>query len=123
MSQRSYGKRIDRRLLAIATMIVGITGHVSAQTFTRADPSDFAQDPTVFAWGIERVADAGVTDLSKTLAKPAGRNGFVRCSGHGVDVGFETDAGPVKFWATNLCFGGCFPSHEQSEAVAAKLAR
>ncbi len=33
------------------------------------------------------------------------------------------DAGPVRFWATNIAFEGCFPTHQQAERLAARLAR
>ena len=33
------------------------------------------------------------------------------------------DGRPIRFWATNLCFEACFPTHEQAERVAARLAR
>ena len=99
--------------------VFGAATSAGAQTFMRSDLTNFSQDPTVFAWNIERTTDAGVTDLSATLRVPAGGDGFVRSRG----AAFETDAGPIKFWATNLCFGGNFPNHDKADAVAAKLAR
>ncbi|HID76233.1 MAG TPA: hypothetical protein EYP56_09590 [Planctomycetaceae bacterium] len=59
------------------------------------------------------------TNISGWLDAPAGKHGFVRV----VDGHLATGAGPVRFWATNLCFEACFPSHEQAERVAARLAR
>lgn len=109
-----------RFVLYIAAVLSISIHHTSnAQTLTKADPANFASDPSVFAWNIESTADAGITDLSSTLAKPAGQHGFVRRDGEH----FTTDAGPIKFWATNICFSGSFPSHEGAEAVAEKLAR
>jgi hypothetical protein len=64
-------------------------------------------------------APANVTNLSAWLDRPAGRRGFVRAeNGHLV-----TRAGPIRFWGTNLCFEACFPSHQQAERLAARLAR
>ena len=59
------------------------------------------------------------TNVSGWLEAPAGKSGFVRAE----DGRLVTDAGPIRFWATNMCFGGCFPSHEQAERVAARMAR
>ncbi len=106
-------------LCIIALLSTGIYPNSYGQTFTKADPANFASDASVFAWNIDSTANAGVTDLSSTLTKPAGQHGFVRRDGEH----FATDAGPIKFWATNICFSGSFPSHEGAEAVAAKLAR
>ncbi len=60
-----------------------------------------------------------VTNLSDRLDRPAGKDGFVRCEeGH-----FVTEAGPIRFWATNLCFEACFPSRDQADRLARRLAR
>lgn len=60
-----------------------------------------------------------VTNVAAWLERPAGAQGFVR-----VDDGrLCTGAGPIRFWATNLCFEACFPEHQQAERVAARLAR
>jgi hypothetical protein len=60
-----------------------------------------------------------VTNVSKWLDAPAGKLGFVRAK----DGHFVNDAGPIRFWATNLCFEACFPPHDVAERVAARLAR
>jgi len=60
-----------------------------------------------------------VTNVSGWLPRPAGGQGFVRAA----DGHFATDAGPLRFWATNLCFDACFPTHQQAERLAARLAR
>ncbi|MCB9937101.1 MAG: cellulase family glycosylhydrolase [Planctomycetaceae bacterium] len=60
-----------------------------------------------------------ITNLSPWLDAPAGKHGHVR-----VEEGqFVTDAGRIRFWGTNLCFEACFPTHEQTERLAARLAR
>ena len=72
-----------------------------------------------FPFVISYDAPDNVTNVSNWLAKPAGASGFVRATGER----FSTEAGPIRFWATNLCFEACFPSHEDAEKVAARMAR
>ena len=62
---------------------------------------------------------ANVTNVSAWLDRPAGAHGFIRAE----DGHLRNDAGPVRFWATNICFEGCFPTHQQAERLAARLAR
>jgi len=77
-----------------------------------------AEEP-LFPFVISYDAPGNATDLSRWLARPAGKQGFVQVrDGH-----LATDAGPLRFWGTNLCFDACFPSHEQAKRVAARLAR
>lgn len=78
-----------------------------------------ADEPAPFPFVISYEAPDNVTNVSSWLPKPAGGNGFVRpLNGH-----LATDAGPIRLWATNLCFEACFPSHEDAEKVAARMAR
>jgi len=59
-----------------------------------------------------------VTDVSGWLDKPAGKHGFVR-----VENGrLVTNAGPIRFWGTNLCFEACFPTKEDAERLARRVA-
>lgn len=51
--------------------------------------------------------------------KPAGHDGFVKT----VDSQFVTERGPRYFTGTNICFGGCFPEHDEAEKVAVDMAR
>jgi len=73
----------------------------------------------MFPFVISYDAPDNVTNVSGWLPRPAGKHGFVRAK----DGHFATDAGPIRFWATNLCFEACFPPHEVAERVAARLAR
>lgn len=73
----------------------------------------------MFPFVISYDAPENVTNVSGWLHRPAGKHGFVRVK----DGGFATDAGPIRFWATNLCFEACFPPREAAERVAARLAR
>lgn len=59
-----------------------------------------------------------ITNISEWLDRPAGKHGFIRAeNGH-----FVTDAGRIRLWATNLCFEACFPTKEEAERLARRLA-
>lgn len=59
-----------------------------------------------------------ITNISEWLDHPAGKHGFIRAeNGH-----FVTDAGRIRLWATNLCFEACFPTKEEAERLARRLA-
>ena len=76
-------------------------------------------EPPSFPFVISYDAPNNITNVSAWLDAPAGRHGHVRA----VDGHLATDAGPIRFWATNMCFSACFPSHAEAERVAARLAR
>lgn len=62
----------------------------------------------------------GPTDVSGWLHKPAGKFGPVQVGKDGhLYVGQER----VRFLGVNLCFGACFPSHEDAERIAARMAK
>ncbi len=64
-------------------------------------------------------AAAGVADMSHLLTAPAGKDGRIR-----VENGrFVNDRGRIRFNGTNLTGGSNFPSHEEAERLAARLAR
>lgn len=53
------------------------------------------------------------------LDPPAGKHGFVTVKeGH---FCFE-DGMPARFWGTNLCISACFPTHQQAEMMAERIA-
>lgn len=53
------------------------------------------------------------------LNAPAGKHGFVKVK----DSHFYFEDGTrAKFWGTNLCFSACFPTKEQAESMANRLA-
>jgi len=61
-----------------------------------------------------------VVDMSWMNSTPAGHHGFVQIKdGHFAD-GKGTR---LRFWATNLCFGACFPTHEDAEKIARRMAK
>ena len=77
-----------------------------------------AEEP-LFPFVISYDAPENVTNVSAWLDRPAGKHGFV----HSRDGHLATDAGPVRFWGTNLAFDACVPTHGQAQRVAARLAR
>ena len=72
-----------------------------------------------FRSSISYDSPANATNVSAWLDQPAGVHGFIRAE----DGHLSNDAGPVRFWATNICFEGCFPTHQQADRLAARLAR
>ena len=83
-------------------------------TKTPAGPDWFAFSPT---------SDLGpaVISMNDWLEKPAGKHGGVRTVGDRFQ--FE-DAAPVKFWGTNLSYGGgCAPQKKDAEFTAARFAK
>jgi hypothetical protein len=78
-----------------------------------------ADDDGLFPFVVSYDTPANVTNASSWLGKPAGAGGFIRAG----DGSLKNDSGPVRFWATNICFEGCFPTHPQAERLAARLGR
>jgi len=60
-----------------------------------------------------------ITNISKRLDAPAGKDGFVRV----VDGHFATDRGRIRFWGTNTCFDANFHEKEIADRMADRLAR
>jgi hypothetical protein len=78
-----------------------------------------AADAPLFPFVVSYDAPRNATNVSGWLDSPAGGHGFVRAVGGRM----ATDAGPIRFWATNLCFEADFPSHDEAQRLAARLAR
>ena len=81
---------------------------------TLAGPDWFAFSPT---------SDLGpsVISMNDWLEKPAGKHGGVRMAGDRFQ--FE-DGTPVKFWGSNLSYGGaCAPQKKDAEFTAARFAK
>lgn len=75
--------------------------------------------PPLFPFVISYDGPDNVTNMSHLLDAPAGKHGFIRVeNGHFVD-----DAGRVYFNATNLTGSANFPSHDQADLLAERLAR
>lgn len=101
--------------------VLGVASVVASgmsMSLLRADDADESH-PALFPFVLPATVSQNVTDISSWLDRPAGNHGFVRAEGGQL----VTDDGPIRFWATNLCFSACFPSREQAEQVAAQLAR
>ncbi|MBN2580603.1 MAG: beta-galactosidase [Pirellulales bacterium] len=81
-----------------------------------------AEEP-LFPFVVSYDAPHNVTNLSGWLHRPAGKYGFVKTDGDRLVVKQDGRAESQRFWATNFCFGACFPEEEQAERVAARLAR
>lgn len=64
-------------------------------------------------------AAANATDFSWLNARPAGAGGFVTIK----DGRFHAGGERLRIWGVNTCFGANFPSHEDAEKVAARLAK
>ena len=73
----------------------------------------------LFPFVVSYDAPENATNISSWLEAPAGKHGFVRVQ----DGRFVTDAGRIKFWGTNTCFAANFLTHEQADAMAARMAR
>jgi hypothetical protein len=73
--------------------------------------------PFVLPWDD---SSPGVANISGWLHKPAGALGHVRVGDDGhLYVGGQR----IRFFGVNLCFGACFPRKEDSEKIAARMAK
>ena len=61
-----------------------------------------------------------LVDFSGLLEAPAGAKGFIRVEGGRL---VKPSGSRFRIWGVNITAGFCFPSHEQSEAMAEDLAR
>jgi hypothetical protein len=94
---------------------IGLIGLMGLTWVTQA-AEDF---PPLFPFLISYDAPDNASSVAHLLDAPAGKQGFFRVeNGH-----FVNDKGRVKLHATNLTGPANFPTHEQSDKVAARLAR
>jgi len=70
--------------------------------------------PFVLSW------DDAPIDLSFLNEKPAGKHGFLTVKG---DQFVFEDGTPVRFWGTCFSASANYPTHEQSEKIARRLAK
>ncbi len=75
--------------------------------------------PPLFPFVISYDAPDNASSMAHLLDAPAGKHGFIRVEGGR----FANDAGPVRFHATNLTGPANFPTHDQADKLAARLAR
>lgn len=79
-------------------------------------PGNSAMQPFWLPWDD---ASPGPADVSFLLDPPAGGRGPVTVrDGH-----FFTGDRRIRFWGVNLCFAGCFPTHEEASKIAGRLAK
>jgi hypothetical protein len=73
----------------------------------------------IFPFVISYDGPDNASSVTHLLDAPAGKHGFVRVK----DGRFATDAGPIRFHATNLTGPANFPAHEAADKLAERLAR
>jgi hypothetical protein len=95
---------------------------LSALLLTLCSTVSAAEEP-LFPFVVSYDSPQNATNVADWLERPAGKHGFVRVEDGRMVVGTKDKWKPIRFWATNLCFEACFPTHEQAERVAARLAR
>ena len=98
---------MTRVRVLVVTVLLGMCGSAAAG------------EEGLFPFVVSYDTPANATNVSAWLDRPAGVHGFIRAE----DGHFRNDVGPVRFWATNIAFEGCFPTHQQAERLAARLAR
>ena len=93
-----------------------------AQTDSKATQTpDFVDDQAaMFPFVISYEAPDNATSMARLLDAPAGKNGFIRADKNG---NFVTDAGTIRFNATNITGPANFPTHENAAKMAKRLAR
>lgn len=98
---------------AMRILVLGAFGAMAPALSSVEEPSP------MFPFVISYDAPENATSMAHLLDAPAGKHGFVRVEGGR----FVNDAGPVRFHATNLTGPANFPTREQADKLAARLAR
>ncbi|MEW6235379.1 MAG: carbohydrate binding domain-containing protein [Candidatus Omnitrophota bacterium] len=99
--------RCDRNSILCLCILSGIAVSLNAGELT----------PFLLPWDD---AGDGVTNVSALLDKPAGKSGFIHIeNGHFIDGAGRR----FRILGVNMAFSGNFPTHEQSEKVAARMAK
>jgi len=106
-------KRLSVFFLLVACSLLLVT----SEAISRDKHSDKDWYPFVLSRKLDPDSPANIGKL--VLDAPAGKHGFLKTKG---DSFIFTDGTPAKFWGTNLCFSACFPSKEQAEFMADRLA-
>lgn len=78
-----------------------------------------SQPADMFPFVISYDSPRNVVNMSHLLRAPAGADGRLRVSGDQ----FVNDRGPIRLHATNLTGAANFPTHEEAERLADRLAR
>lgn len=81
--------------------------------------ADLPNEEGCFPFVISYDGEDNASSVKHFLSAPAGKDGFVR-----IEKGrFVTSAGPIRFNATNLTGPANFPTHEEADKLARRLAR
>lgn len=114
------GVFMSRHASSVASVasLLSLVGSCLLQPFSASADSSAPEPLFPFVMGGPG-PNQGITDVSWLNEKPAGKNGFVTVKeGHFVDGAGRR----VRFLATNFTFGSAFPSHEEADALAVRLA-
>lgn len=85
-----------------------------------ASGQDLAFEGFAFQIPYDGLAEGSAPALLANFERPAGAEGFVQVKDHRFVL---SDTGrPIRFWATNLSIGGCFPPHDVAERMARRMA-
>ncbi|MCX6899024.1 MAG: beta-galactosidase [Verrucomicrobia bacterium] len=103
--QLNFHSAVTRFILAASALLVAVTTARAEEMFPFVMP------------GLE--PNRGVANVSWLNDAPAGKGGFVRAKdGHFVDGRGKR----IKFLATNFTFASAFPSHDDADKLATRLA-
>lgn len=81
--------------------------------------ASLAEERPLFPFLISYDGPDNASSMAHLLDAPAGKHGFIRTE----NGRFVNDAGPVRLHATNLTGTANFPTHQQADRLAARLAR
>ena len=102
-------------IILFSVLLAAIACQQTSEVVDDLIPSDEGLFPFVISY---EMAKGAATDFSPLLEAPAGKDGFIRVeNGH-----FVNDKGRVRLNATNLTAAANFPTHEQAERVAERIA-
>ncbi len=113
-SRRGHGRRTPLGELLRKTVVLGLAWLGSFASLH----ADEVPSP-LFPFLISYDGPDNASSMAHLVDPPAGKQGFIR-----VENGrFVNDAGPVRLHATNLTGPADFPTHDQADKLAARLAR
>lgn len=93
---------------------------MSCTTLTQADNKAANTELSPFVLPYDD-GSLGITHMGNWLhQKPVGNNGPLRISAQGH---FTIDGERIRFWGVNVTGASCFPSHEDAEKVAQRMAK
>ena len=106
-----------KKSIVLATMA---SAWVLQLTVGTASARQGAEPPPLFPFVLPwDDASVGVTNMSGLIEKPAGKHGPIQArDGH-----FFAGESRIRFFGVNLCFGANFPSHDEADQVAARMAK